>query len=279
MQHLANRQDRTWYFSSYLHLCISKKHSRWWIHYSYYIPKRKFVYHKPSANFEEFFQDMDTTPCVTAMIAPRETVMEILKEANGVLHYEVVASKLAEALQRAQPETGEAGDLKLLALASIPLDFCNETDPFVRYPAESSKKRKAEAMDIIFTTLGEIVLTKFPGCLWAGPGLEKMFGLCRVLIEATADPHDLRTTATNHCNVLIHLVIPRSSQEQRSIYRWSSSEDGVACRAIRATQFQLTVAPPILRFLQGLGRKKRDGPDLPSCVSCGGALAARSGRC
>ena len=102
-----------------------------------------------------------------------------------------------------------------------------------------------------------------------------MFGLCRVLIEATADPHDLRTTAINHCNVSIHLVIPRSSQEQRSIYRWSSSEDGVACRAIRATQFQLTVASPILRFLQGLGRKKRDGPDLPSCVSCGRALAAR----
>ena len=138
--------------------------------------KRKVVYHQPSAKFEEFFQDMDTTTCVAAMIAPRETVMEILKEANGVLHYEVVASKLAEALQRAQPETGAAGDLKLLALASIPLDFCNETDPFVRYPAESSKKRKAEAMDIIFTTLGEIVLTKFPGCLWAGPGLGKILG-------------------------------------------------------------------------------------------------------
>eukprot|EP00434_Breviolum_minutum_P026195 symbB.v1.2.023156.t3/scaffold2099.1/size89596/3 len=91
------------------------------------------------------------------MIAPRETVMEILKEANGVLHYEVVASKLAEALQRAQPETGEAGDLKLLALASIPLDFCNETDPFVRYPAESSKKRKAEAMDIIFTNNDQFI--------------------------------------------------------------------------------------------------------------------------
>ena len=141
--------------------------------------KRKVVYHQPSAIFEEFLQNTSKThtPCVTAMIAPRETVMEILKEANGVLHYEVVASKLAEALQRAQPETGEAGDLKLLALASIPLDFCNETDPFVRYPAESSKKRKAEAMDIIFTTLGEIVFKQsFQGVCGRAQGWERCLG-------------------------------------------------------------------------------------------------------
>ena len=241
--------------------------------------KRKVVYHQPSAKFEEFFQDMDTTTCVTAMIAPRETVMEILKEANGVLHYEVVASKLAEALQRAQPETGAAGDLKLLALASIPLDFCNETDPFVRYPAESSKKRKAEAMDIIFTTLGEIVFNKISRVFVGGPRVGKdvwaVSGVDRSYCRSARPP--------NNCHQSLQCFDPPrhplSSQEQRSIYRWSSSEDGVACRAIRATQFQLTVAPPILRFLQGLGRKKRDGPDLPSCVSCGRALAARGGRC
>ena len=251
-----------------------------WIHYSYYIPSReKVVYHKPSAKFEEFFQDMDTTPCVAAMIAPRETVMEILKEANGVLHYEVVASKLAEGLQRAQPEMGAAGDLKLLALASIPLDFCNERDPFVRYPAESSKKRKAEAMDIIFTTLGEIVFNKISRVFVGGPRVGKdvwaVSGVDRSYCRSARPP--------NNCHQSLQCFDPprhpRSSQEQRSIYRWSSSEDGVACRAIRATQFQLTVAPPILRFLQGLGRKKRDGPDLPSRFSCGRALAARGGRC
>ena len=179
LQHLANRQDRTWYFSSYLHLCISKKHSRWWIHYSYYIPSRERLSTiSPQQILKNSYKTHPKhTPCVTAMIAPRETVMEILKEANGVLHYEVVASKLAEALQRGQPETGEAGDLKLLALASIPLDFCNETDPFVRYPAESSKKRKAEAMDIIFTTLGEIVFKQsFQGVCGRAQGWERCLG-------------------------------------------------------------------------------------------------------
>ena len=39
----------------------------------------------------------------------------------SILHCELVASELAEALQAAQPRTGEAGDLKVLALAYIPL--------------------------------------------------------------------------------------------------------------------------------------------------------------
>ena len=39
----------------------------------------------------------------------------------SILHCELVASELAEALQAAQPGTGEAGDLKVLALAYIPL--------------------------------------------------------------------------------------------------------------------------------------------------------------
>lgn len=111
----------------------------------------------------------------------REAVEKILERATGnKLHYEVVATKLAEAFQAAQPGSGEEGDLKLLALANVPLDFCNEVDPFVRCPAASSKKRKAATMDMaermeitnaVFMNLGEIILTKFPGCLWAGPGL------------------------------------------------------------------------------------------------------------
>ena len=72
---------------------------------------------------------------------------EILQGAPGKkMHYQTLASRLAEseAFQAALPEMGEACDLKILALANIPLDFCNETDSFVRCPPVSSKKRKVE---------------------------------------------------------------------------------------------------------------------------------------
>lgn len=153
----------------------------------------------------------------------REAVEKILGRATGnKLHYEVVATKLAEAFQAAQPGSGEEGDLKLLALANVPLDFCNEMDPFVRCPAASSKKRKAATMDMaermeitnaVFLNLGEMILTKFLGSLGGGPRVGKILGGCQCDGKENsflclfggdgsdpADPHNLWRAAINHCN-------------------------------------------------------------------------------